>query len=327
MWSISSGSTFVSPVADDRDLELVRLGHRDPLAVRVDDEDGARHALHLAHPADRQRELGHLVGELRGFLLRHPLEVAGLLARLELLEEGDPLLDRREVRQHAAEPALVDVRLAGAGRLLGDRLLGLLLRPDEQDVLAAGDRLAHEIERRVEVLDGLGEIDDVDPVALGEDERAHLGIPAARLVAEVDSGFQQLPHRDGRHGARPPVRFRSSADLVAGFPVRRPRRVLGPAPSRSERSACDLRDGGSTPGSATTGAAARRSVARGRSTARWLHSRPAPTPRGERASGRGTFTGRRLCARCTLRRTSGAARGKQVVFEGILFLRVYELRA
>jgi hypothetical protein len=34
----------------------------------------------------------------------------------------------------------------------------------------------------------------VDPVALGKDERAHLGIPTARLVAEVDSGLEQLPH-------------------------------------------------------------------------------------------------------------------------------------
>ena len=179
---------------DDRDLELVRLGHRDPLAVRVDDEDGARDALHLAHPADRQLELRQLLLQLRGFLLRHPVELARLLARLELLEQADPLLDRREVREHAAEPALVDVRLAGPGRLLGDRLLGLLLRADEQHVFAPGDNVADELQRGFQMLDGLGQIDDVDPVALREDERAHLGIPAARLVAEVDSGFEQLPH-------------------------------------------------------------------------------------------------------------------------------------
>src|SRR5205807_10326695 len=34
--------------------------------------------------------------------------------------------------------------------------------------------------------------DDVDPVALAVDEAAHLGIPASRLVAEVDPGLQQL---------------------------------------------------------------------------------------------------------------------------------------
>ena len=184
---------------------------------------GAGHALHLAHAADRQRELVHLLGQLGGFLLRHPLEVAGLLAGLELLEQRDPLLDRREVREHAAEPALVDERLAGPGRLLGDRLLGLLLRADEQDVLAVGDGVADEVERRLEVLDGLGEVDDVDPVALGEDEGLHLRVPAAGLVAEVDAGFEQLPHGNVRHGERPPV----------GLFLRGPRRrVSGPARAR-----------------------------------------------------------------------------------------------
>ena len=79
------------------------------------------------------------------------------------------------------------------------------LVPDEQDLVAAGDGLADEVERDVQALDGLGQVDDVDPVALGEDERAHLGVPAAGLVAEVDSGLEQLPHRNGRHGERPPV--------------------------------------------------------------------------------------------------------------------------
>ena len=193
--------------ADDRDLELVRLGHGDPLAMGVDDEDRAGQALHLAHAADGALELDHLLGQLRGFLLGHALEVAGLLARLELLEEADALLDGREVREHAAEPALLDVGHVGARRLGDDRLLGLLLGPDEQDLVAAGDGLADGLEGDVQALDGLGEIDDVDPVALREDERAHLGVPAAGLVAEVDSGFEQLPHRNGRHGVRPPVRF------------------------------------------------------------------------------------------------------------------------
>src|SRR5829696_6850682 len=36
----------------------------------------------------------------------------------------------------------------------------------------------------------------MDPAALAEYEAAHLGIPAARLVAEVDAGLQQLPDAD-----------------------------------------------------------------------------------------------------------------------------------
>jgi hypothetical protein len=32
----------------------------------------------------------------------------------------------------------------------------------------------------------------VDAVALGEDEPPHLRIPPARLVSEMDTGFQQI---------------------------------------------------------------------------------------------------------------------------------------
>src|SRR5205807_10484284 len=46
---------------------------------------------------------------------------------------------------------------------------------------------------------GLEEIDDVDAVALTEDEAAHLWIPAARLVAEVNAGLQQLLDSDLSH--------------------------------------------------------------------------------------------------------------------------------
>ena len=60
----------------------------------------------------------------------------------------------------------------------------------------------------------------------------HLGVPAAGLVSEVDTGLEQLAHRDGRHCEPPAVG--SSADPESGAG----RRVLGrgPAPSRSRTS-------------------------------------------------------------------------------------------
>ena len=134
-----------------------------------------------------------------GLLLRQPVEVAGELPGLELVEQADALPDGDEVGQHAAEPALGDVRLAGADRLLHDRLLRLLLRADEEHALAAGDGLGDEGEGRVEALDRLRQVDDVDAVALREDERLHLRVPAAGLVSEVDAGLKQLAHRDGGH--------------------------------------------------------------------------------------------------------------------------------
>ena len=39
----------------------------------------------------------------------------------------------------------------------------------------------------------------MDLAAGAENERAHLGIPVARLVAEMDAGFQHLAHGDLGH--------------------------------------------------------------------------------------------------------------------------------
>ena len=63
----------------------------------------------------------------------------------------------------------------------------------------------------------------MDAVALGEDERLHLRVPATGLVAEVDTGLEQLAHGYGRH-VRDLLSVASSADLVAGG-----RWAVGPA--------------------------------------------------------------------------------------------------
>src|SRR5262249_18308179 len=43
------------------------------------------------------------------------------------------------------------------------------------------------------------EIDDVDAVALTENEPLHLRVPAPGLMTEMDSGLEQLPHGDDSH--------------------------------------------------------------------------------------------------------------------------------
>ena len=73
-------------------------------------------------------------------------------------------------------------------------VLRLLLRADEEHGAAPLGDVAREVVRLLEQLVGLREVDDVDAAALGEDVAAHLRVPAARLVAEVDAGLQQLPH-------------------------------------------------------------------------------------------------------------------------------------
>ena len=63
--------------------------------------------------------------------------------------------------------------------------------------------VAHERVRLLEQRERLREIDDVDAAALAEDEPLHLRVPAAGLVAEVDSGLQELLHGDDGHEMLP----------------------------------------------------------------------------------------------------------------------------
>jgi CDP-diacylglycerol--serine O-phosphatidyltransferase len=114
-------------------------------------------------------------------------------------------LARFNARLDAAEPAVVDEMLARGLRGFRDRVLRLALGTDEQHLAAAGSRLLHEVERAREQRHGLRQIDDVHPVAVAEDVRLHLGVPAMSLVAEMRSGLEQLLHGDdrGRHNHSP----------------------------------------------------------------------------------------------------------------------------
>src|SRR5206468_5271813 len=85
----------------------------------------------------------------------------------------------------------------------GDCVHGLLLGADEQHGAPALGEVPRERGRLLEPFERLLEVDDVDAAALAEDEALHLRVPAARLVAEMNSGFQKLSHADDCHGLSP----------------------------------------------------------------------------------------------------------------------------
>ena len=74
------------------------------------------------------------------------------------------------------------------------------LVPTNSTVPPSATVLAHEPVRGVDAVERLLQIDDVDAVALAEDEPLHLRVPAPGLVTEVDTGLQQLLHGDDGHG-------------------------------------------------------------------------------------------------------------------------------
>src|SRR6185369_4799823 len=182
---------------DDRDAELLRLGDRDLVEAHVDDEERVGQRVHVLDATDVLLELGELALEHQRFLLDADLG-AGLDLRLHVLEPLQRALHGLEVGQHAAKPALVDERHAAAPGLLRDHLARLALGADHQDRAAPRRELADELHRVLEERLRLLEVDDVDLVAMAVDVRGHLGVPEARLVSEMDAGFQHFTHRD-RH--------------------------------------------------------------------------------------------------------------------------------
>ena len=167
--------------ADDRDAQALGLAHRDGLGLEVDDEHRVGRALHVLHAAQVGAQLGEVGLGGHALARRQQPELALGLVALEVVQAADALVDGLEVRQQAAEPAVVDVGHAGG---LGDVLDGvasLLLGAHEQHDAAALGQLAGELARLLEQALRLQQIDDVDAAALAVDEAAHLGVPAAGL--------------------------------------------------------------------------------------------------------------------------------------------------
>ena len=225
---------------DHRHVQPARLAHGELLLLQVDDEDRVRLPAHVRDAAEVRLELLQLARHRDALLRREQLELALVPQAAHLVQALDPVGDRPPVGEQAAEPPVIDVRHADALRLVLDGVLRLLLRADEQDGAAPLRDVAEELPRFLETLRRLREVDDVDAAALGEDEAAHLRVPAPRLVAEVDSGLQQLAHRNRAsrncHEEAPSgFSFVSSAGGSRGAPpaTRGTRATAGPPGSRN----------------------------------------------------------------------------------------------
>ena len=197
------GITVCVDHSHDRETELVRFGDGDVLLLGVDHKDGVGKLVEGTDATEVALELLELTSVAQGFLFGHAFEVAGLLHGLELLHALHAGGDRLEVRKHAAQPPLVHVRHATGICVHGNGALGLLLGAYEKDGPTTGDQVAHVAIGLLDALEGLTQVDQVDPVALTKDESAHLGVPPASLVSKVDTGAQQLLHRDDGHVAAP----------------------------------------------------------------------------------------------------------------------------
>ncbi len=82
-----------------------------------------------------------------------------------------------------------------------DDVAGLLLGSHKQNAVATGDHVFQEVQSGLEEHQALGEVDDVDAVALIEDIALHFRVPALGLVSEMETCFKQVAYADAGCGA------------------------------------------------------------------------------------------------------------------------------
>ena len=186
---------------DDGDTETDGFLNGVLLADDVNDDDGAGLLGHIGDTGQILLELVELAAEHRSFLLvLGELAAVSLGGSLKLTHALDGRTDRLGVGERAAEPALGDVELADGSRAVLNEFGNLLLGGDEEDVLTGENGVAEELGSFVEESDALGEVDDVDTVALVEDITFHLRVPTLRLVTEVETGVEHILERNTRKG-------------------------------------------------------------------------------------------------------------------------------
>ena len=109
---------------------------------------------------------------------------------------------------------MVDEGLADATGFRSNGFLSLLLGTDEKNRAAACDRFLDEVVGIVDVRERLLQVDDVNAASLGQNEALYLGVPALRLVSEVNTAVEQLANCDDGHGRSPCCLWLMSTTVV-----------------------------------------------------------------------------------------------------------------
>ena len=118
-------------------------------------------------------------------------DAAILFHGLDFLEALEALLHGLEAGWHAAQSTVRDkVLFVGLGQLTDDGL-GLFFGAHEKNLAATPNGVAQKITGSLELVDGLGEVDDVDSVVPGK-YRASSSDSNDGSVAKMDTCFKQF---------------------------------------------------------------------------------------------------------------------------------------
>ena len=167
--------------------------------VNVDHEQSVRQTAHILDTTQAAVQFFQITATHQRFFLGQLGKGAVLGLGFQVTQALDRSTDGLVVGQHAAEPAVIDIRRAATSSFFGNDLASGTLGAYEQDLVLAGSQLLNEGQSLVEHRQGLFQVDDVNLVARAENEFAHFRVPVTGLVAEVHTGLQHIAHIDLGH--------------------------------------------------------------------------------------------------------------------------------
>ena len=180
-------------------MQAFGLSHSNTLLARIHNEHCAWLFLHIFNAAQETFQLFLFVVQLSNFLFGQLLKGAVLFHFFQLTQATNTGLDSVKIGQHTAQPTLVHVEHTATQSLVLNSLLSLFFGTHKQNILALSSHRFHKVISLIHLVYCFLQVNNVDTVPFSEDKTRHFGVPSPGLVAEMNTGLQQLFHRNYCH--------------------------------------------------------------------------------------------------------------------------------
>ena len=190
--------------ANDRDVHPLCFAHSVLFTTRIDHNQRTWQAMKVTDAVKIAPDALDLATNRRLVLLLVLLDAASRLQAFQLDKARQALANSRKVCQRSADPPLSNRRHLALLCFRFDYGTDLFLGPQEHDLCSSRRQRAHKVRCLVETADRFLEVNNVDLMPLSVDERFHLRVPTAGLVAIVDSGVDQFLRSNKRHVRQAP---------------------------------------------------------------------------------------------------------------------------
>ena len=157
--------------------------------IDIDNKQHVGQGSHLLDAAEAAFEFVLFAAKAKQLLLCQTIHAAFFRHLLERHQALDGSTDRLVIREHAAQPAIAHKWHIRTCRVSSDRIPGRTFGSHEQHLATIGnsrldERACFAGQRQAHL-----EIDNMDFIALAEDEGSHLRIPVAGLVTKMHASL------------------------------------------------------------------------------------------------------------------------------------------